>query len=141
MVNKIVDTCVHHLGKRCWIQSERQNTKCQNGQHEKFIKLKQRNQDYLLYPYLEYYDLRQRLSTADKLEVVSFIDKYKEEPFCLTMSFHAPHAEDVDPRQYIWPDDVDHLYRDVEIPKAEMSDTEWFGLQPKWVREGLNRIR
>jgi arylsulfatase A-like enzyme len=70
-----------------------------------------------------------------------FINKYKDEPFCLTMSFHAPHAEDVDPRQYIWPDEVDHLYRDVEIPKAEMSDPEWFGAQPKWVREGLNRIR
>jgi len=70
-----------------------------------------------------------------------FIDKYKDEPFCLTMSFHAPHAEDVDPRQYIWPDEVGHLYRDVEIPKAEMSDPEWFGAQPEWVREGLNRIR
>ena len=50
----------------------------ENGQYGKFLKLKQQNQDYLLYPYLEYYDLRQRLSTADKLEVVSFIDKYKD---------------------------------------------------------------
>jgi len=50
----------------------------ENGQYGKFLSLKQRNQDYLLYPYLEYYDLRQRLSTADKLEVVSFIDKYKD---------------------------------------------------------------
>ena len=50
----------------------------ENGEYKKFLTLKQRNKDYLLYPYLEYYDLRLRLPTATNDEFDTFIDKYKD---------------------------------------------------------------
>jgi len=49
----------------------------ESGDYNKFLRLKQRNKDYLLYPYLEYYELRQRLSTATNDEFDAFINRYK----------------------------------------------------------------
>ncbi|MGD8727432.1 MAG: sulfatase-like hydrolase/transferase, partial [Gemmatimonadales bacterium] len=43
-------------------------------------------------------------------------------PFALTVSFNAPHAEDGDERQYIWPEAMDTLYADAEIPDPPLSD-------------------
>src|SRR5262245_61600995 len=43
---------------------------------------------------------------------IGFINAAKpNEPFCLSVSFNAPHAEDNDPKQYFWQKEVDHLYR------------------------------
>jgi len=39
-----------------------------------------------------------------------------DQPFCLSLSFHSPHAEDDDPRQFIWPASCDDLYKDDTIP-------------------------
>lgn len=73
---------------------------------------------------------------------VDFLEKYSADgPFCLSVSFHAPHAEDSDPRQYIWPLDMDSLYRDITIPPPLLSDDRYFNEQPEYVREGLNRVR
>ncbi len=72
---------------------------------------------------------------------LNFIDQYKDVPFCLTVSFHAPHAEDVDPRQYIYPVELDSLYQDVTIPGPALSDDRFFEEQPLWVRNGFNRDR
>ena len=72
---------------------------------------------------------------------IEFLEKYKDEPFCLSLSFHAPHAEDVDPRQYIYPLELDSLYQDIDIPDPIMSSEADFMAQPTWVREGLNRVR
>ena len=44
------------------------------------------------------------------------------EPFCLSVSFNAPHAEDNDPKQYFWQKEVDGLYRDVKVPDSENDD-------------------
>ncbi len=52
-------------------------TALENGQHKKFLALKQKNINYILYPYLEYYDLRQRMSTATNDEVDEFLANYK----------------------------------------------------------------
>ena len=62
-------------------------------------------------------------------------------PFCLTISFHAPHAEDVDPDQFIYPVELEHLYEEDSIPSAALSDPHFFEEQPEWVKAGLNRIR
>ena len=62
-------------------------------------------------------------------------------PFCLSISFHAPHAEDGDPNQYIYPLDLDSLYQDIEMPWPIMATDADFMAQPEYVREGLNRIR
>jgi arylsulfatase A-like enzyme len=71
-----------------------------------------------------------------------FLEEYASKgPFCLSISFHAPHAEDCDPRQYIYPLETDSLYRDEVIPPPMYGDPSWFEAQPPWVREGLNRVR
>ncbi|MFP4058813.1 MAG: sulfatase-like hydrolase/transferase [Candidatus Brocadiia bacterium] len=65
----------------------------------------------------------------------------RDEPFCLSVSFNAPHAEDSDPKQYIWPKAVDHLYRDVTIPTPPTADPAFFERQPQFLKESLNRVR
>ncbi len=78
--------------------------------------------------------------TADR--AIEFLDGCEGgTPFCLSVSFNAPHAEDSDKRQYIWPPSADGLYEDVTIPPAPMSEPKWFQAQPEFVRKGLNRTR
>ncbi len=64
-----------------------------------------------------------------------------DQPFCLSLSFHAPHAEDIDPRQFIYPVELESLYKDDTIPPAPLSDPHFYREQPEWVRVGLNKIR
>jgi len=52
----------------------------ENGELESFQALKAKSTDYILYPYLEYYDLRNRLSSASDDELVNFINKYETTP-------------------------------------------------------------
>jgi arylsulfatase A-like enzyme len=63
------------------------------------------------------------------------------QPFCLTVSFNAPHAEDGDPRQYFWQQEVDHLYRDVRFPVPKTMTDEFFNSQPEFLRNTESRIR
>ncbi len=63
-------------------------------------------------------------------------------PFALTVSFNAPHADDGDPRQYIWPPAMDSLYRDAEIPVPALSDEVFRSTLPPFLRDStLNRVR
>lgn len=65
-----------------------------------------------------------------------------EKPFCLSVSFNAPHAEDADKKNhYPWPKAVDGMYEDVEIPPPELSDPEIFASQPEFLKKSLNRQR
>ena len=65
----------------------------------------------------------------------------KDQPFCLSLSFWAPHADDGAEEQYFWPDYVDHLYRDVEIPVPETADPEFFENLPEFLQTTMNRVR
>lgn len=75
-------------------------------------------------------------------EAIDFIENSsKEQPFCLTVSYNAPHAEDSSPEQYIYPQNVATLYEDVTIPSALLSSDEYFNQQPDFVKRGFNRTR
>ena len=66
----------------------------------------------------------------------------KGQPFCLSVSFNAPHAEDGDKKNhYPWPKAVDGLYDDVEIPAPRYSGPEVFESQPEFLRKSMNRDR
>ena len=66
----------------------------------------------------------------------------KSEPFALTLSFNAPHADDGDERQFIWPAEMNNKYVDVTIPDPPLSDPAFFQAQPEFLQEtSLNRIR
>ncbi|MGB2136388.1 MAG: sulfatase/phosphatase domain-containing protein, partial [Flavobacteriaceae bacterium] len=69
----------------------------------------------------------------------------KDQPFCLSISFSAPHAHDGAwegiQKQYFWQHEVDHYYTDIEIPGPKNASDERFNALPKEVREGFNRTR
>ncbi len=63
------------------------------------------------------------------------------EPFCLSLSFSAPHAHDPAPEQYFWDKDVDGLYQDITISPPKLGDDKYFFALPEEVRRGFNRVR
>ncbi|MEA4935513.1 MAG: sulfatase [Paludibacter sp.] len=62
-------------------------------------------------------------------------------PFCLSLSFSAPHAHDPSKEQYFWDKEYDHLYEDVTIAPPLLGEDQYFNALPKEVREGFNRVR
>lgn len=75
-------------------------------------------------------------------KALDYLEKVdKDEPFCLSLSFSAPHAHDAAPEQYFWQSTTDALLQDVTIPKADISKDKYFEALPKSVRDGFNRLR
>ena len=76
-------------------------------------------------------------------QAIDFIDKNatNEKPFCLSLSFSAPHAHDSAPDQYFWQAETDKLLTDITIPEPELGDDKYFNAQPKIVRDGFNWLR
>jgi arylsulfatase A-like enzyme len=71
---------------------------------------------------------------------VEFLDGCRPgQPFCLSISFNAPHAEDNDPKQYLWPQRLDGLYRDVTfpVPKSMLL----FPRLPEFLKNTESRVR
>ena len=63
-------------------------------------------------------------------------------PFCLTVGFNAPHADDPDPLQYAWQNEVDDLYRDVRVARPPLSHPDFYDALPEYLRDGtMNRHR
>jgi arylsulfatase A-like enzyme len=72
---------------------------------------------------------------------IDFIRDSKSQPFCLSVSFQAPHAEDANPDQYVWPASCDELYVDGPIAPPVTSDPAFVESLPEFLRSGLNRER
>ncbi|MGB3150160.1 MAG: sulfatase-like hydrolase/transferase [Maribacter sp.] len=64
-----------------------------------------------------------------------------EKPFCLSLSFSAPHAHDPAKDQYFWQEESDALLQNVSMPGPELGEDKYFEAQPKIVRDGFNRLR
>ena len=80
--------------------------------------------------------------TGDK--AVEFLNGRPDQaqPFCLSVSFNAPHAEDNDKENhYPWPKAMDGLYDDVEIPAPELTDPALLDAQPDFLKNSMNRER
>ena len=79
-------------------------------------------------------------------KALAFIDNApSDRPFCLSISFSAPHAHDGAwegiKKQYFWQEEVDNYYRDTVIPGPNNASDDRFAALPKEVREGFNRAR
>ncbi len=76
-------------------------------------------------------------------KALDFIDKNAKakKPFCLQLSFSAPHAHDPAEDQYFWQDEVNSLLADTTIPDPELGRDKFFNAQPKSVTQGFNRLR
>lgn len=64
-----------------------------------------------------------------------------QRPFCLSVSFKAPHQQDEDPRQYLYAPRYAGLYADTEIPLPATATEEDFARQPAFLRESEGRRR
>lgn len=75
-------------------------------------------------------------------QAVEFIDSSKrDEPFCLSVSFKAPHVQDDDPRQFLYDPRDEGLYRDVTIPLPKTADREYITMLPLSVQRSEARRR
>ncbi len=75
-------------------------------------------------------------------KALEFIDQAKRgQPFCLSLSFSAPHAHDPAEDQYYWQKEVDPLLSETIIPGPDLGEDKYFDAQPKIVRDGFNRFR
>lgn len=65
----------------------------------------------------------------------------KDKPFCLSLSFSAPHAHDGAPEQYFWQESTADLYADMTMPGPLHAEDTYFEQLPLPVQEGFNRLR
>ena len=64
-----------------------------------------------------------------------------EQPFCLSVSFKAPHVQDSDPRQFIYDRAYENLYKDVTIPTPEKAARHYFDALPDFLQTSEARRR
>jgi arylsulfatase len=74
-------------------------------------------------------------------QALEFLAGDSAKPFCLSVSFKAPHAQDGAPREFP-PDPRDEkLYADATIPVPRTADPKFFNLLPKFAQESEGRRR
>ncbi|MGB3798967.1 MAG: sulfatase-like hydrolase/transferase, partial [Lewinella sp.] len=76
-------------------------------------------------------------------QALDFVDRHadSEKPFCLSLSFSAPHAHDAAADQYFWQSETDQLLTDLDVPPPALGAQENFDALPPAVRDGFNRLR
>jgi len=65
----------------------------------------------------------------------------KDQPFCLTVSFFATHAEDANPKQYLPQPSSLSLYQDVTIPVPPTASEQSLRRLPPFLRQPKNEGR
>jgi arylsulfatase A-like enzyme len=67
--------------------------------------------------------------------IEEFLSIYgKTGPFCLSVSFKAPHVEDSDPRQFIYKKKYSGYYKDLDYPRPESGGDEYWKMFPEKFR-------
>ena len=96
------------------------------------------------------YELRDEqgnyLHHTDKVsqDIIAFLESAgSDQPFCLSVSFKAPHVQDNDPRQFISNPRYKSYYADDTIPLPETADDKYWNQFPDFFRteENIARIR
>ena len=80
-----------------------------------------------------------RYTGQKALDFIENVDSSK--PFCLSLSFSAPHAHDSTKDQYFWQAETDGLLQGITMPGPELGEDKYFNEQPDFVRAGFNRLR
>ena len=94
------------------------------------------------YPYFKEVDGKQmHLADINGNHAIDFIKSNKNQPFCLSLSFWSPHADDGAVEQYFWPGYCDSLYAKNEIPLPETADPAFFEGLPEFLKTTMNRKR
>lgn len=75
-------------------------------------------------------------------QAIQFIQQsVGQEPFCLSLSFSAPHADDDSKEQYFWPPALDSLYASVRMPVPATARKEFYDSFPDFLKGTMNRER
>jgi len=64
-----------------------------------------------------------------------------DRPFCLTVAFFAPHAEDSNPKQYLYQPESESLYQGVTVPVPKTASDEYFHRLPYFIGNEKNEGR
>lgn len=68
-----------------------------------------------------------------------FLDQYSnKEPFCLSVSFKAPHEQDGDPPKYVIQPRYKNYYKDISIPEPVTGDPKYWNQFPDFFRTEAN---
>ena len=84
------------------------------------------------------------LHHTDKVDkdITRFLNQVGDvKPFCLSVSFKAPHVQDNDPRQFIIHPRYKPYYKDVVIPTPETADPKYWDRFPDFFRTEENIAR
>lgn len=84
------------------------------------------------------------LHHTDKVsrDITRFLDTLgRQGPFCLSVSFKAPHVQDNDPRQFVINPRYKSYYTDVTIPVPETADPQYWNQFPDFFRTDENIAR
>lgn len=98
--------------------------------------------DKTFWPYLKEMEGKEvHLADINGDRAIDFINAATDQPFCLSLSFWSPHADDGAEAQYFWPDYVDHLYQGLSIPVPETADPSFYDSLPAFLQNTMNRER
>lgn len=73
--------------------------------------------------------------------ISAFLDRTDNRPFCLSVSFKAPHVQDGDLRQFIPNPRYAHHYEGIEIPVPKTADVNSWEAFPDFFRTDANIAR
>ena len=69
-------------------------------------------------------------------QCLEFLQQAPEgQPFCLSVSFKAPHVQDEDPRQFLYDSTYIDLLAETKIPAAKLGGDEYFEAFPDFFKE------
>lgn len=75
-------------------------------------------------------------------KALQFLDNApKDKPFCLQLSFSAPHASDNTKEQYFWQEHSNHVLKNETVPAASLGAQKYYDALPQIVKDGFNRFR
>ncbi|MGV3639880.1 MAG: sulfatase [Adhaeribacter sp.] len=75
-------------------------------------------------------------------DIREFLDTYgRKGPFCLSVSFKAPHEQDGNPPRFIVQERFRDLYREAFIPQPETADPKYWNSFPDFFRQDKNIAR
>jgi len=85
---------------------------------------------------------RKHLTRINGDRAIAFLRSCRDDkPFCLSVSFSAPHPEDDNPQQYVYDRVYQDLYADVTIPPPSVSHPRYFERLPDFIKNSMNRHR
>lgn len=96
------------------------------------------------FPYWKIVDGKKKyLTDLQGDQAIQFIQGsvVKQEPFCLSLSFSAPHADDDSKEQYFWPANLDSMYASVKMPIPATARKEFYDSFPDFLKGTMSRER